>query len=122
MLIIDDCGLSCFKFEGGEESTENQSKNYNLVAKSTLVEICTKYSVNTGEKDPDPENFAAETVPSHILKIGSKVFHVDQDKHVSSREATCEKSLRYEREHGTFLDLLKEQFAWNIMNIQVGEV
>lgn len=116
MLITDDCGLSCFKFGGGEEGTENQSKNYNLVAKSTLVEICTKYGVNTGEKDPDPENFAAETVPSYGLKVGRGVFHVDQDEHVSSREATCGKSMRYEREHGTFLDLLKEQFAWSLMN------
>lgn len=108
MLTTDDSGLSCFKFGGGEEGVENQSKNYNLVAKSTLVGL---YSVDKGEKDPDPENFTAETVPSYSLKVGRGVFHVDQDEHVSSREATCEKPMRFEREHDTLLDLLKEQFA-----------
>lgn len=78
MLITDDSGLRGFKLGGGEEGAENQSKNYNLVAKSKSVEMCTKCSVNTGEKDPDPENFTAETVTSHGLKVGRGVFHVDQ--------------------------------------------
>ena len=77
MLITDNCGLSCFKIRGREEGAENQLENYSLVAKSTSVEMCTKCCVNTGDKDPDPENFIAETVPSHGLKVGREVFHVD---------------------------------------------
>lgn len=50
MPVVHNSGLRCFRSEQGKEGAENQSKNCNVVGKSTLVERCTKSRVITGEE------------------------------------------------------------------------
>ena len=53
MFIKDDPGFKTWG--GGAGRAENQSKDYSLVLKPTLIEACIKCSVIPGDREFDPE-------------------------------------------------------------------